>query len=103
MKTATEETTMQHLIGRMGAKPDKVIYHLGAFELHYYGRSGKGDGEGRARRTLANLHAFMQRTGLDRHGAYYQPIGGRDGNVGGMIVLLVSTFDTAKRSEDTNA
>ena len=93
MKTITEESQMQNLIGRLGAKPDKVIYHLGAFEMHYYGRPEKGDGEGRARRTLANLHAFMQRTGLDKQGAYFQHIDDRDTTIGGMIVLLVSTFD----------
>jgi hypothetical protein len=93
VKNTTEESKVQHLMGQVGAKPDKVIYHLGAFEMHYYGRSGKGDGEGRARRTLANLHAFMQRTGLDKHGAYYQPIDDRDTTIGGMIVLLISTFD----------
>jgi hypothetical protein len=35
----------------------------------------------------------MQRTGLDKHGAYYQPIDDRNTTIGGMIVLLISTFD----------
>jgi len=96
-KFANEEAQMRELIGQLGQKPDKVIYKYGAFEMHFYGRAGKGDGEQRARRTLANLHAFMRRTGLDTHGAYYQPIDDRDPSQGGMIVLLASTFDKFSR------
>jgi hypothetical protein len=102
-KMANEEAQMRQLIGQVGAKPDKVIYRLGAFEMHYYGRAGKGDGEGRARRTLANLHAFMRRTGLDTQGAYYQPIDDRDPTQGGMIVLLASTFDKPIRASRPGA
>jgi len=94
---ATPEEQMRDLISKIGQKPDSVNYKWGAFELHYYGREGKGDGEARARRTLSNLHGYLRRTGIDTHAAYVQPIDPRDPSRGSMIIVQASAFDKFSR------
>ena len=95
---ASEEQQVRELISKVGARPDDVKHIRHAFELHYYGHQGKGDGEGRARRTIANIKSMLTRNGLDPQGVYYQPLDSQDSSKGGMVVILDSTWDKKSNS-----